>query len=112
MDNQNNMPDMNKLKAFATSPDLAIFEELRQLNEQMAKANKVLENLDLSEVDSIKGDTPEKGKDYFTDDELEQIKEIVKAEVMPVKGVDYFDGESPDIDEMVEKVLEKLNKKE
>jgi len=111
MDNQDNIPNMNKLKAFATSPDLAIFEELRQLNEAMSKANKVLENLDLSEVDSIKGDSPEKGKDYFTDDELEQIKEIVKAEVMPVKGVHYFDGETPDIDEIVEKVLEKLNNK-
>lgn len=107
-----NRPDMNKLKAFATSPDLAIFDELQRLNEQMAKATKALENLDLSEVDSIKGDSPEKGKDYFTDDELEQIKEIVKSEVMPVKGVHYFDGETPDIDEIVEKVLEKLNKKE
>ena len=105
-----NRPDMNKLKAFATSPDLAIFEELRQLNEAMNKANKVLENLDLSEVDSIKGDSPEKGKDYFTDDELEQIKEIVKAEVMPVKGVDYFDGEAPDMEEIISEVMKRMNK--
>lgn len=101
---------MNKLKAFATSPELAIFAELQEVNEKLEKVAKVLENLDLSEVDSIKGDSPEKGKDYFTDDELEQIKEIVKAEVMPVKGVDYFDGEAPDMEEIISEVMKRINK--
>lgn len=36
-----------------------------------------------------KGETPVKGKDYFTDEEISSFKE----EVTPIKGKDYFDGE-------------------
>ena len=53
---------------------------------------------------------PEKAKDYFTDDELEQIKEIVKAEVTPVKGVHYFDGETPDKEEIINEIMKRMNK--
>lgn len=36
-----------------------------------------------------KGDTPEKGKDYFTD---EEVKSFLNK-ITPIKGKDYFDGE-------------------
>lgn len=36
------------------------------------------------------GDTPEKGKDYFTPDEISSFK----SDVTPVKGLDYHDGEA------------------
>jgi len=101
---------INKLKVFATSPELAIFDMLHEINTKLEKTTKVLDGLDLSEVDSIKGDMPEKGKDYFTDDELEQIKEIVKAEVTPVKGVHYFDGETPDKEEIINEIMKRMNK--
>lgn len=43
-----------------------------------------------------KGDTPVKYVDYFTSNELEQVatflKETVKDEVRPIKGIDYHDG--------------------
>ena len=102
--------DPNKLQAFATSPDVAIAHMLDEINTKLTSVAKALDGLDLSEVDSIKGDSPEKGKDYFTDDELNQIKEIVKAEVTPVKGVHYFDGESPDKEEIIQEVLKRINK--
>lgn len=102
----------NKLKAFATSPELAIFDMLDEINTKLEKTTKALEGLDLSEVESIKGDTPEKGEDYFTDEELEQIKELIKAEILPVKGIDYFDGEAPDKEEIIQEVLARLNNKE
>lgn len=47
-------------------------------------------------VDSIQGlpgNTPVKGVDYYTPQEVEEIKESVT----PVKGVDYFDGATPAI---------------
>jgi hypothetical protein len=60
-----------------------------------------------------KGYTPVKGKDYFTDEEIEDFKSTVtpvsgidyftdeeieefKKNVTPVKGFDYFDGEKGD----------------
>lgn len=102
----------NKLKAFATSPELAIFDMLDEINSKLEVAVKALDGLDLSEVDSIKGETPEKGKDYFTDDELEQIKELIKAETLPVKGIDYFDGETPDKEEIIKEVMSRMQSKE
>lgn len=98
------------MQAMMASPDVAIAHMLDEMNKKLDVVTKALEGLDLSEVDSIKGDSPEKGKDYFTDDELEQIKEIVRAEVTPVKGVDYFDGETPDIEEIINEVLKRINK--
>lgn len=70
------------------------------------------------------GKTPEKGKDYLTPEEIQEIKDAtrneLKEEVTPVKGVDYFDGEDyvltkEDKDEIVksidvpivEKIIEK-----
>lgn len=102
--------DPNKMNAMIASPDVAIAHMLDEMNKKLDIVTKALDGLDLSEVDSIKGDSPEKGTDYFTDDELEQIKEIVKSEIMPVKGVHYFDGESPDKEEIIQEVLKRLNK--
>ena len=43
-----------------------------------------------------KGDTPVKGKDYFTDEEIDSIIDFLRSKVKdgytPVKGIDYFDG--------------------
>lgn len=102
--------ETNKLKAFATSPELAILTELAEVNEKLEKISSVLNGIDLSKVESLKGDSPEKGKDYFTDEELEQIQEIIKAETTPVKGLDYFDGETPDIEEIIKEVIKRINK--
>lgn len=39
-----------------------------------------------------KGDKPERGVDYFTDDDVAQITEEAALIAKPIKGVDYFDG--------------------
>lgn len=38
------------------------------------------------------GVTPKKGEDYFTKEEIKQF--VLQA--TPIKGVDYFDGKTPD----------------
>jgi hypothetical protein len=38
------------------------------------------------------GDKPEKGVDYFTDEDIKEITEEAAFIAKPVKGVDYFDG--------------------
>jgi len=43
-----------------------------------------------------KGDTPAKGKDYFTPEEIQRLADFLKSHVesfRPIKGKDYFDGE-------------------
>lgn len=113
MDQTNQQPQPaedkgRKLQAFQASPELAIFDMLDQINTKLEVAMQALNGLDLSKVESLKGETPEKGKDYFTEEELEQIKEIIKSEILPVKGIDYFDGETPDKAEIVQEVLAQL----
>lgn len=38
------------------------------------------------------GKTPEKGKDYFTDEDKLALIDGLKEQVTPIKGIDYFDG--------------------
>ena len=45
---------INKLKLFATSPELAIFDMLHEINTKLEKTTKVLDGLNLSEFNSIK----------------------------------------------------------
>lgn len=96
MDQTNNQAD--KLKVFAQSPELAIFDMLSELNEKVDIAVNALKDLDLSKVDEIKGDKPEKGVDYFTEDEIEELKDMLAEQTTPVKGVHYFDGEDADVE--------------
>ncbi len=70
------------------------------------KLNKELESVknqiitDLEKIRQIKikviagkdGDTPIKGKDYFTKKEIQEFIDLIT----PVKGKDYFDGEKGD----------------
>jgi hypothetical protein len=96
---QNKQPSdgkMEKLQMFAQNPELAMFDLLDEMNEKLSTCVEALRDLDLSEVETIKGDKPEKGVDYFTEDEVDQIKELIAEEVTPIKGVHYFDGEKPE----------------
>lgn len=105
---ENDKNKMEKLKMFATSPELAIFDMLDEVNEKLSAIKKVLEPMNLEEVDTIKGDKPEKGVDYFTDEDIESLQEMIKDEVTPVKGVHYFDGKSPDIEEIISEVMKRM----
>lgn len=44
------------------------------------------------------GYTPVKGKDYFTLSEIREMISFILKQATPKKGVDYFDGISPEID--------------
>jgi len=93
---QANNKKMEKLQMFAQSPQLAMFDMLDEINSKLEALGQVFKDLDLSEVDSIKGDTPEKGKDYFTEDEIAELKDMLAEDTTPVKGVHYFDGDTPE----------------
>lgn len=86
------MSDINSI--FIDDPELLKALELK-------KQTKLLQQLAENKITVItekgdKGDTPVKGIDYLTPEEINNIsnyvKDTVKEEVRPVKGVDYFDG--------------------
>jgi hypothetical protein len=74
-----------KLHSFASNPKIAIFETLDEINNKLDNVMDMFKDLDLSAVETIKGD---KG-DGLTDEE----KQAMKDEVTPIKGLHYFDGE-------------------
>ncbi|TXG77118.1 hypothetical protein E6Q11_03335 [Candidatus Dojkabacteria bacterium] len=115
--NKLNDKKVEKLKMFSNSPELAMFDMLDEINEKLASFAEVFKDLDLSEVDSIKGDSPKKGVDYFTEDEIEELKDMISEDIMPVKGVHYFDGEkgedgkSIDKEEIMHEIKEYIDEK-
>ena len=69
-----------------------------------------------AEIKGEKGDTPVKGEDYFTNEEINQvadyIKGVVKEEVRPIKGKDYNDGRDADENKIIREVSKKIPTKE
>jgi len=105
----------DKLEDIAQTSDLQVQgiaetnDELNELNrttdilvEMMAKKMEQVQQVKLvgasiEKIKGEKGDTPVKGKDYYTKEEEEtlkkEIKEGLKEEVTPIKGEDYFTDE-------------------
>ena len=119
--------DYEKLKkTFKNDPEMLDLLEkkenkaiLKKLADDTTKDNAIEIALLLKKGD--KGDTgengadgytPKKGTDYFTEEEVRDIadfiKESVKDEVRPIKGVDYFDGIDADEDRIVQAVMSKM----
>lgn len=81
---------------FDKDPRAVTFDELTQITEKLEFIAEKLEPLNLEEASSIEGDdghSPIKGEDYFTDEELNDIKDEILEEATPVKGFDYFTDE-------------------
>lgn len=71
-------------------------EQAELLREMSTKEYKFAESIkgDKGEKGDTGNDgyTPLKGKDYFTDGDIKTVKQGIREEVTPVKGVHYFDG--------------------
>lgn len=120
---------IERLERFNKADNLASFEELVDLNENLEDLIESTKGVDLTNVKNVKGDrgddgyTPKKGVDYFTDKEIQAVKKEatpVKGKdyndgepgYTPKKGVDYFDGLDADEGAIISKVLAMLPKNE
>lgn len=78
---------LESVKNFNQDPDLAIFDELQEINEHAEKIAEVLNKLNVEKLEKIQGDkgdngySPVKGKDYFTKEEIEKIIKIVQGQI-------------------------------
>jgi hypothetical protein len=107
-----NLEKIKKLLGFRKNPDLAIFDELNEISEQLGVVSEVFNGKSLGELGALKGekgDTPVLGVDYTIPDPIpgppgkpgKEGKTPVKGidyndgedGYTPIKGVDYFDGE-------------------
>ena len=94
--NDNQIQMLNKLIETGVETN-QILDMVLQLAKEISK-NKEVEISKINGIETItlkgeKGDTPEKGKDYFTDEDITEIKNGIKDEVTPEKGKDYFTDE-------------------
>ena len=59
----------------------------------------------LEELAEIKEEvTPQKGVHYFTSEDIQQIKEGLKEELTPIKGIDYVDGKDADENRIIREI--------
>jgi len=85
LDRTNNIRKLDEIK----SASLITNQELKKIakNEKVKLQNG---NVEIVTVKGEDGKTPKKGVDYYTPEEIDEIKK----EITPKKGIDYNDGES------------------
>ncbi len=97
---------LGKWANYTKDPQSVVFDELDAISDKLEFIVNKLEPMDLNEAHTIEGDdgySPVKGEDYFTDEELDAIKEEIIQEVTPVKGLHYFTTE--EIDEIKNDIM-------
>ena len=109
-------------KLYSDDPEMLAMLERKETQELLKELSKDVNMRSALEIarqlkqgdQGEPGYSPVKGKDYFTEEEIGKIaryiKDGLKEEVTPRKGVDYFDGEdgrNADESEMIER-LKKL----
>lgn len=93
-----NLTSKQKEQLITYYPELRMYFDIESIKERRTEADGILLAL-ISKIQSLKGDkgdTPIKGKDYFTESEINQWVSYILKESTPVKGVHYTDGEKGD----------------
>ncbi len=115
---------LTKWQNYTQDPQAVVFDELDAISDKLEFIKNKLDPMDLSEADTIKGEagySPEVGKDFLTQEELDAIKAEILAQATPdiesiiqeavsripvsENGLDGMDGETPDIDEIKQYIL-------
>lgn len=118
---------MTKWQNYTQDPQAVVFDELDAISDKLEFIKSKLDPMDLSEAETIKGDagyTPELGKDYLTQEEIDAIKAEILSQATPdvekiiqeavsripipengLHGMDGVDGISPELDEIKSHIL-------
>lgn len=80
-----------KIEEFLLDPEKVIFESLEEFQTAVAELLDILSNVNVEELEKIQGQdgkTPERGKDYFTQADIDAFESFI-LDRMPKEGVDY-----------------------
>ena len=104
-----NLSPQQKIKLTKLFPELSTYFTLQEIKDKKPEADAFLVAFinKLTTIKGEKGDMPVKGKDYFTDSEVNNMISYILKQSTPQKGVHYQDGEKGDT-----YILTKQDKKE
>lgn len=68
---------VEKVENYMIDPEKAIFEAIAELKESLDVVKKLLEGIDLENIESIKGDKPERGQDYMNEEDMNAIEQFI-----------------------------------
>lgn len=80
-----------KIEQFLLDPEKVIFESLEEFQQATQELLDILSGVDLESLEKIEGKngyTPVRGKDYFTQQDLESFERFI-LDKMPREGIDY-----------------------
>jgi len=80
-----------RIEEFLLDPEKVIFESLEEFEQATQELLDILSGVDVEQLEKIEGQdgyTPVRGKDYFTQQDLESFEQFI-LDKMPREGVDY-----------------------
>jgi hypothetical protein len=87
---KNKNPRVQKVEDFLLNPEKVVFESLEEFGVAVNTLIKMLEGVDLSTLEQLHGTdgkNPERGVDYFTEEDMTAIEQFIMSKV-PVVGKD------------------------
>lgn len=111
MENEN-QSRRDKIEKFLLDPDKVILEMLEGLDESTKQLIEAFQGVDLEKLETLRGEdgkTPERGIDYFTDEDLDNIEAFINSRI-PKKEIDYPTPEQVNlyVDKKVKSEVSKL----
>lgn len=99
---------VSRIEEFLLDPEKTIFELLEEFGNSVEEIRNALSQVDVANLETLKGEdgkTPERGVDYFTDEDLDNIEAFILDRI-PVVGEDVPSPKQ--VNEYIDKQVAKI----
>lgn len=109
MDKENQTNNrVSRIEEFLLDPEKTLFELLEEFGGSVEEIKNALSQIDVANLETLKGEdgkTPERGVDYFTDEDLDNIEAFILDRI-PVVGEDVPSAKQ--VNEYIDKQVAKI----
>lgn len=109
MDKENQTNNrVSRIEEFLLDPEKTLFELLEEFGGSVEEIKNALSQIDVANLETLKGEdgkTPERGVDYFTDEDLDNIEAFILDRI-PVVGEDVPSAKQ--VNEYIDKKVAKI----
>lgn len=99
---------VSRIEEFLLDPEKTLFELLEEFGGSVEEIKNALSQIDVANLETLKGEdgkTPERGVDYFTDEDLDNIEAFILDRI-PVVGEDVPSAKQ--VNEYIDKQIAKI----